>query len=198
MPPLEVRKVADKKRKKRPADDANVSRRSFIESAAVLGGLTMLPLGGMLNASDSNPADYLKSPIQGTVIDSKQRDVPNGVEVEQVLEFLGANGKKDETRIFLRTVDAPDSYVVFVHKTSSLANNSVAIVQYGEKGQVDGNIRNDEIETTIIGSDGSVRRMPATLVKVRLDQPYQGLSPNEKLQQLMKDKGMLGNFRPAE
>jgi hypothetical protein len=180
---------------KNPSEKSPLSRRSFIETAAVVGGLSVLPLEGVLSASDNKVAvgqttEYLTSPLQGEVLESTERDLPDGKEVEQVLEYSGANGKKDQVRIFLRRVDAPNSYVVFLHKTSSLQKDSNTIVQQGKKGQVDGNVRNDEIQTTIITQNGMVRRLPAQAVKVRLDRPYESLSPNEKLQQLMKDKGM--------
>lgn len=121
------------------------------------------------------------------VIERKERDIPHGSEIELAVEFTRVDGRKTLVRTFSRKIDLGDSYVVICH---SSRNSEAPLTQIlsGTKGAVDGNFRSDQLETVTLLADGTVRRAGLQNVKVRLDNPYPGLSFDEALQRMGKDR----------
>jgi hypothetical protein len=124
------------------------------------------------------------------VIEWKQRDIPHCTEIENELAFPGSGGAPVRVRMFMRKIDLGDSYMVFNH----LSRNSEAAQTFivtGTKGEVEGDYREDQVENVFLLADGTVLRTGPQTVKVLLNAPYAGLSPEEILQQFGKDHPVL-------
>ncbi|HUY12005.1 MAG TPA: hypothetical protein VMX16_00025 [Terriglobia bacterium] len=162
---------------------SELSRRAFVQGTAA--ALPILSAAGFAHGQTQTAWIGLKKPIQGKIIDQNQQQIPHGTEVETTTQWTGADGKQDIVKQFVQRVDMDDSYVVFMHMASTL-RGSYTFLMNGKKGGIEGSTRTDEIDSALILEDGTVQRLPRQITKVRLDHPFQGMSPQETLHELMR------------
>jgi len=172
--------------------DADLTRRTFLESAASAAALTgVFPILSSVLASEQEgvtPSEL----TGGKIISMDQRTLPYGKEGEAVFEWTRTNGRTDTTKAYSLKVNVDGGYVVFTHVVFthhfSRRHGSVTLVLKGTKGAINDDKRNDTIEATIIGEDGTTKRLPPRNVQVLLNSPYEGLTPDETLQRMLKEK----------
>jgi hypothetical protein len=133
------------------------------------------------------------------IIDLKDRDIPNGYELESTIEQTGPDGSKTVVRQFFRELDLGDSYLTISHvqRDSEAAQTFVVA---GTKGETVDGFRTDQTEMTTLHGDGTVRRSRQT-VKTWMNQesiremlreryrkgPQAGLSPDQVFRKLQLD-----------
>jgi hypothetical protein len=138
----------------------------------------------------------MKSTTVPRIVDLVSRDIPNGYELETVVEYPGDDGSKMLVRGFHREIDLGDSYVSLRHLTRGSAPAQTILV-YGRKGEVDGDFRTDETEMLVLHPDGTAQRTEQTVktwlkydaIRDGLRAKYRsgmqaGLSPDEVFQQI--------------
>ena len=161
---------------------SDLSRRAFIGTAAAL---PILSAPTLAEGQTQTAWRGLRSPLQGKIIEQKKQQIPHGTEVEMTTEWTGADGQQDIVKQFVRKLDMGDSYMVFTHMASTLKGSYVLVVT-GKKGTVEGSTRTDQMDTVLILQDGTIQRPPQQVAKVRLDQPFEGMSPQEMLEELSR------------
>ena len=137
-----------------------------------------------------NPAAVLR------IIDLKDRDIPNGYELESTIEHARPDGSKTLVRQFFRELDLGDSYLTISHiRRDSEAAQTFVVA--GTKGETADGFRTDQTELTTLYADGTVRRSRQTVktwvkqesIREMLRERYRnglqvGMSPDQVFQKL--------------
>lgn len=135
------------------------------------------------------------------VLDWQQREIPNGFEVEMVLECPQADGSSILDRQFWREVDLGDFYVHLNHRARG-AENAQTMIVYGIKGEESGDFRTDRTQLLVLHADGTVERTEQTVktwtrgdaFRRRAIAKYRelqesGLSPNQIFERFRQEHG---------
>jgi hypothetical protein len=96
------------------------------------------------------------------IVDLASRDIPNGYELETVVEYPREDGSKMLVRGFYREVDLGDSYVTLSHSSRG-SEPAQTIMVSGKKGEVAGEFRTDETEMLVLHADGTILRTEQTV-----------------------------------
>jgi hypothetical protein len=136
-------------------------------------------------------ATFMNETDRPRIVDLLSRDIPNGYELETVVEFPREDGSKMLVRNFLREVDLGDSYITLSHASRG-SEPAQTILVCGTKGEVSGDYRTDQTEMLVLQTDGTVRRTEQTVrtwlkydaIRERIRERYRigmraGLSPDE-------------------
>jgi hypothetical protein len=194
---LEVKMNDEKKRQEEQPEDPN--RRTFLQGTAVtLGGAALA--GGLLStlAHAADPTSGKSGgpghqsggagPIQKKLTKWNTTSHPEGDESHGEIEFTDSKGNTDTTRFFGKWIRGEDSYTVIHRFTATkFTVGHIAIVS-GKKGATDGDRRIDRIAVTLVGEDGSVNHLPEQEVRVRIVNPYEGMSTLDAAQAFQRDK----------
>jgi hypothetical protein len=173
------------------ADD----RRDFLKMGlAGAMGMTGLPLAASAETGTKVP---LTKPVQVHIIDNSEVKDGDRTETRSTFELHGANGSFHRVTSYQMKVDREDAYdTTVVMKTDKFLTRSDkspadsvvrVVVVSGDKGQVEGDFRMDEVQVTSIGSEG-VYRTPLGTVKKSLVDPYAGLSDQDKAQAIVDQR----------
>jgi hypothetical protein len=103
-----------------------------------------------------------EAPPPMNVLDLQWRDVPNGYELETVVEFARSDGTTALVRQFWQHLDFGESYVTVCHAARGSAPAQTFVVA-GQKGEVEGDFRTDRTEMLVMLADGSVKRTEQTV-----------------------------------
>jgi len=97
-------------------------------------------------------------------------------------------GRSDVLRSFAKIVRSKDAYTV-IHRSSptALLPGYTAIIS-ATKGDIDGDRRVDTVLITILFEDGTVYHHPEQQVRVRITNPYAGMTTEQMVQEFEKDK----------
>jgi hypothetical protein len=96
------------------------------------------------------------------ILDLQWRDVPNGYELETVMEIVKSDGTKALVREFWRHLDFGESYLTLRHAARGSGPAQTFVVA-GAKGEVEGDFRTDRTEMLVFQADGSVKRTEQTV-----------------------------------
>ena len=132
------------------------------------------------------------------IIDLKDRDVPNGYELETAIEHTQPDGSIALVRQVFREIDLGDTYLTIDHMSRDREGAQTFLV-FGTKGEVAGDFRTDRTEMIELRADGTVRRSEQTVKTWMTHEPIReclraryregmaaGLSPNEVCQEIRK------------
>lgn len=130
------------------------------------------------------------------IVNLVSRDIPNGYELQTVVEYPREDGSTMLVRQFHREVDLGDTYITLSHSSRGW-EPAQTIVICGRKGEVDGDFRTDETEMLVLHIDGTVQRTEQTVktwlksdvIRQRMREKYRtgmaaGLSPDEIYRQI--------------
>jgi len=112
------------------------------------------------------------------LVSHQERDVLHGKEREGAFEAVRPDGTKEVRPYYQRTVELDDSTI----QVSWLAQprlGPLTIIRSIRRGRVEGNLRRDNIQTTIILHDGSIHRSPEVQMAVPVPSVLTGMSPTE-------------------
>ncbi len=130
------------------------------------------------------------------IVDLTSRDIPNGYELQTVVEYPREDGSTMLVRQFHREVDLGDTYITLSHSSRGWEPAQTILI-CGRKGEVDGDFRTDETEMLILHIDGTVQRTEQTVktwlksdaIRQRMRDRYRsglaaGLTPDQIFQQI--------------
>ncbi len=173
-------------------------RREFLKEVGAAAGLTAfagLPVEGA-TAQGAGPAFGL--PLASTrILQNEVKQENNRKEYKVALELTGSNGvrqvfdgvqRETESGTSTERVTVIRTRVYASATDSTPSETSVrTIIADIKKGEVQGDYRLDEVSLTIV-DDSGVRTMPRMTVKKPLQDPYAGLSDQEKVDKILADK----------
>lgn len=126
----------------------------------------------------------LTAPVQTKMTGRKTHSIPHGLEFEWEWTLTGAEGDTILVRVFSRRIELEDSYsqsinAVYSHGEKVLLrhNNFVS----GQKGEISGEVRYDDIEAVTVRDDGSVVRHTMPRTAVLLKSPVSAMQVEEML-----------------
>lgn len=114
------------------------------------------------------------------VLDRQVRDIPNGMEVEAVLEVTQPDGSSSIRHHYVRKVDLGEHYMTIVNQPPG-----GTLIVTGKKGRIEGDFRHDEIELVHLQAEGSIKRFPPNVVPVLIRNPFEG--DGRELNERMRD-----------
>ncbi len=169
-------------------------RRDFLKMGLVAMGMAGLPLAASAETGAKVP---LTNPKKVTVIDNQENQDGDRTETRTKVEVTGGNGAVHRFETYHLRIEREDSYdvttVMRVDKYASALDKSpadselrITIIQ-GDKGEIEGDYRNDEVKVTVFGPEG-MQRMPLQNLKKPLVEPYAGLSLQDKAQAIFDDQ----------
>ena len=112
----------------------------------------------------------------------------DGQELTVETEVISAEGESDMLGSYMRWIHSGDSYVVFQHKPRSRFKEGSSVITFGRKGAVEGAYRRDRIWGLVIFHSGEIYREEPREVKVLITDPYASLTPQESLDQFLRNK----------
>ncbi|HUY94743.1 MAG TPA: twin-arginine translocation signal domain-containing protein [Terracidiphilus sp.] len=170
-------------------------RRDFLKSLAVA-GLAGLPL---VSAAETNNITRvpLTKPVTVNVIDSKEDRDGDRHETVAHIDMIGSNGSVHRTESYTLRIERDDSYdvtsVIRIDKYISASDQSPTdselrvTIAHADKGDIEGDFRNDEVQVTVIGPEG-IMKTPVQSVKKPLIDPWAGPMTPEKAQQIFDSR----------
>jgi hypothetical protein len=169
--------------------DERVTRRGFVQDTALVGlGAVLGGMGVTASATQVGRMSGLGEPVRHKILEWSLSPKTGGQqEFRCSLEATGTNGS-DVVYVYVRKIDRDDSYLVISHVSASRVAPACTTIVTGLKGPIEGDYRKDQISVETIHQDGSVHQAPQREVKVLLTHPYQGLSPQDTLDQFLQDK----------
>jgi hypothetical protein len=169
-------------------DDEGVTRRGFVQDTALVGLGIVLGGTGIASSALEAGASHLAGPVRYKVLQWNLSPAVDGQqEFRCSLEATGANGS-DIVHVYVRKIERGDSYLVIHHVSASRLSPASTAVVTGLKGSIEGDFRRDRISVETIHQDGSVHQLPQREVRVLMTHPYQGLSPQDTVDQFLQDK----------
>jgi hypothetical protein len=173
-----------------PTDD----RRDFLKQGLVAAALAAIPLAAAGEPTQKVP---LTRPIKVKVLDTKETTDGDRLESSALFDLQGENGAVHHVTGYSLKIERADSYdTTLILRTDKYAaagdsnpldSDLRVIIVTGEKGQVDGDTRTDEIQTTVFGPQGVMKSPPQTIKKSLVD-PYAGMDVHEKAQAIINDR----------
>ena len=168
-------------------------RRKFLGEAAALASLSVFPSELLAQASPEQKEAITGGPgwLKATfrVIEWNPVDLPDGQEISCMFEVGG-----QRIRGYWRRVDAGRTYSIF-HYTVLPGGKAQLGVINGTKGELQGDDRRwDTIQLTRIEPDGAVVRQQPSVMPVLTGNLYEGLAPQEAIDQFLRDKAE-GRFK---
>src|SRR5579862_7417350 len=152
----------------------------------------------------------MKSNNTPRIVELVSRDIPNGHELQTVVEYPREDGSTMLVRQFYREVDLGDTYITLSHSSRGWESAQTILVT-GRKGEIDGDFRTDETEMLVLHIDGTVQRTEQTVktslqfdaMRERLRDRYRsglkaGLTPDEIHRQIragLPDDGYQGSAK---
>lgn len=174
-------------------------RRDFLKGIAVA-GLAGLPLVSAAETSNTTTVPLTK-PVRVSIIDSNETQDGDRHETIAHLELVGRNGAVHRTETYTLRIERDDSYdvtsVIRIDKYASASDKSPAdselriTIAHGDKGDIEGDFRNDDIQVTVIGPEG-ITKTPVQSMKKPLIDPYAGPMTPEKAQQIFDSRQRQG------
>jgi hypothetical protein len=164
-------------------ESSSPERRTFIKGAGFVGIGALLASLGEAAQHPSPNAPLVQSPVQATEIENIHNDLPDGNETYMIFSVVGSNNVAAVNKVYSRRIDTASSYVVFTtctvswHAAGSPLSESTpwvsthSTIVTGQKGDVNGNVRNDRIKMTTIYGDGEMRQSDEMSVPVILHVP---------------------------
>lgn len=107
---------------------------------------------------------------------------------QMTFQITDANGEAQLVKSYVRRIDHGDSYTVISHISNSKLGPAKTTIVMGTKGTVEGEYRLDRISSETIFQDGTMIPTAEQQRKVLVNDPYQGLNPQEKVDRFMQDK----------
>jgi hypothetical protein len=163
-------------------------RRKFLGEAAALASLSLFP-AELLGQLTPQQKDVLAggptwSQFQNLikVVDWDPVDFPDGQEIAWSFQI-----KEQVIRGYMRRVNAEKTYVLF-HRIA-FKDKTLSAVLNATKGEASqGEYRLDNIQITRLEPDGTAVRQQPSVVRVLPDSLYAGLTPQETVDQFLRDK----------
>jgi hypothetical protein len=121
----------------------------------------------------------------------EQTHLPDGEEASASASFPDPNGGTITLRSYVRTVETDTNRTIFSHMVLTSPNGKttshVSIIST-TKGTVENGFRNITASSVNIGADGTITRQSPRNSRVPLTNPYEGMSPIQMFQQMIRDK----------
>lgn len=172
-------------------------RRDFLKAglaAAAGAGFAALPLAA---ASEQGQKVVLAKPISVKILENKDTTDGDRSESRSKFDLVGSNGAVHRITGYSLKIEREDDYdTTVVLKTDKFLSESDAapadselrvIVVSGQKGEVKGDLRKDEIQITAFGPEG-IYKSPPQFVDKSLVDPYAGLSVEQKVQAIVDSR----------
>lgn len=167
-----------------------VDRREFVQGGAIASAFAFLggsiPIFGK-NGTQATQLDASKSQFN---ID-EQTKLPDGEEAVASASFPDPNGGTIDVRLFARTIETGTTRTTITHSVitspSGQTSSHVSIVSSTTRS-IENGYRNSTASSVNIRPDGTITRQSPTNFRTPLANPYEGMSPLQMFQQMMRDK----------